>query len=512
MNNQPNEAPKRPDLPTGRVLVGDALDRLRRLPSEAVDCIVTSPPYFLLRNYGVDGQIGHEASVDGWVDQLLAVMGEVGRVLKPGGSVWLNLGDTYSRHLRHGAQPKGLVLGPERLLLALSEAGWTVRNKIVWAKPNPMPTAVKDRLSCTWEPLYLLTRDRRYYFDLDAIRVPARSRLNRPARVGRHTKYGSRSSARPDWSGPLAGNNSGLDRMKASGQTSHPLGKNPGDVWNIPTASYRGAHFATFPPALVERPLLAACPERTCRSCGAPWTRARVVPRIGTVALKGSLCKSCSCTDRAWEPGVVLDPFFGAGTVGVVAEQLNRRWVGIELSPEFAALARQRISAEQGHPSEHQQRSERQHRSKAVKPGAASKGPRRLLADPPDLQASASHQADDKEQQNERQDGPEIPKPARSDLGGLRRLHVGGDQDPQEQRLDGQKCSPGSTAEAEQAVLPPVRRHIRPERRVRHEGPQRITAPRPEHTDRQDEKEHEVDDRREHLDSLPTPSDSGGET
>jgi|GEM_PF-6448822 len=121
-----------------------------------------------------------------------------------------------------------------------------VRSKIVWAKPNPMPTSVRDRLSTTWEPLYLLTRDRHYFFDLDAIRVPARSALSRPTRLGRHTKYATRPGSRPGWSVPLAGNNSGLDRMKEGGRLSHPLGKNPGDVWTIPTAAYRAR---TSPPS-----------------------------------------------------------------------------------------------------------------------------------------------------------------------------------------------------------------------------------------------------------------------
>lgn len=218
-----------------------------------------------------------------------------------------------------------------------------VRNKVVWAKPNPMPASVRDRLSTTWEPLYLLTRDRHYFFDLDAIRVPPRSRLSGPSIVGEDTKYGERSKQRPAWSGPLAGSNSGLDKMKARGASSHPLGKNPGDVWTIPTAAYRGAHFATFPEALVERPLLATCPERVCRRCGTAWRRSRISQRLGALAVRGELRKSCGCTDRDWQPGIVLDPFMGAGTVGVVAERLHRRWVGIELSPDFAALAEGRI-------------------------------------------------------------------------------------------------------------------------------------------------------------------------
>ena len=156
----------------GRILLGDALERLQELSTGSVDTVVTSPPYFLLRNYGVDGQLGAEQTVAQWVSGLRAVMAEVARVLKEDGSVWLNLGDTYSRHDKHGAPPKSLLLGPERLLVGLIEDGWVVRNKLVWAKPNPMPASVRDRLSCTWEPIYLLVRSRSYFFDLDAVRVP----------------------------------------------------------------------------------------------------------------------------------------------------------------------------------------------------------------------------------------------------------------------------------------------------------------------------------------------------
>jgi DNA modification methylase len=330
-------------LPVDTVLVGDSLSRLRELPADSIDTVVTSPPYFLLRNYGMSGQLGSEPSVQEWVDALVAVLTETARVLKPGGSVWLNLGDTYSRHERHGALPKSLVLAPERLTIALAANGWRIRNKVVWSKPNPMPASAKDRLSTTWEPMLLLTRDRSYYFDLDAIRVPARSKLNRPSITSANTKYATEPNTRPTWSGPLAGNNSGLVAMKSRGASSHPLGKNPGDVWTIPTASYRGAHFATFPEALLERPLRATCPERVCRSCARPWQRVPHTKAVGSVAVLGALRKSCPCRDRRWEPGIVLDPFMGAGTVAVVAQRLHRRWLGIELNPEFAALATQRV-------------------------------------------------------------------------------------------------------------------------------------------------------------------------
>lgn len=335
-------------LPERTVLVGDALEQLQQLPEASIDTVVTSPPYWMLRNYGVKDEIGSEASVPEWVGRLRAVLAEVARVLKPEGALWLNIGDTYSRHAKHGALPKSLVLGPERLLLALIEDQWVVRNKLVFAKSNPMPSSVRDRLSSTWEPLYLLVRSQFYFFDLDAIRVPARSGLNAPTKVGTNTKYAwdaRQHGHRPSWSGPMAGTNSGLPAMKARGENSHLLGKNPGDVWTIPTASYRGAHFATFPEALVERPLLATCPERVCRTCGRAWRRSAIVQRLGALAMRGALRKSCPCPGRAWQPGVVIDPFMGAGTVGVVAERLHRRWLGIELNPDFARLAEERIAA-----------------------------------------------------------------------------------------------------------------------------------------------------------------------
>lgn len=340
-------------LPVGQILIGDARERLAELPAESLDCVVTSPPYYLLRNYGHQAQLGAEDSVEDWVNGLLVILDQVARLLKPTGSVWLNVGDTYSRHGRQGAAPKGLLLGPERLVLALSQAGWSVRNKVIWAKTNPLPTSVRDRLSSTWEPLYLLTRSRRYYFDLDAIREPARSKLKGPSRLRPRAKYHTDPGARPDWSGPLAGSNSGLDRLKASGQVGHPLGKNPGDVWPLATAGYRGAHFATFPKELIERPIRATCPERVCATCGGPWWRAPVARQLGRTAVLGALRKSCPCSSRSWQPGVVADPFLGSGTTAVVAEQLGRHWLGVELSRHYARLARERIaSARPGAPSQ----------------------------------------------------------------------------------------------------------------------------------------------------------------
>jgi DNA modification methylase len=321
-------------------LVGDVRKRLVEVPTRSVDCVITSPPYFNLRNYGVREQIGLESQVNEWVDELRLVMGGIARVLKPTGSVWLNLGDTYSRHDRYGSPPKSVLLGPERVALGLIKDGWTIRNKVVWAKANTMPNPVRDRLSCTWEVVYFLTRSRHYYFSLDDIRIPHRSSPPRDRKPSPLPTASTKS--RPEWAGPLAGNNAGLARMKALGIVGHPLGSNPGDVWQLPASNFRGAHHATFPPGLVERPLLATCPERVCIECGEPWRREKV-DRLRRKAIRGVIRANCSCR-TGWRPGLVLDPFCGANTTGLVAEQLGRDWLGIELNPAYARLAEERIA------------------------------------------------------------------------------------------------------------------------------------------------------------------------
>ena len=206
---------------------------------------------------------------------LVAVCDEIDRVLKPTGSFWLNLGDSFSRHPRFGAPPKSLLLAPERLLMALVNRGWIVRNKVVWAKPNPMPASVSDRLNTTWEPIFLLVHSDRPYFDLDSIRKPHRSTRPPSKSDARRLKYSG--AKRPSWAGPLAGSNDGLLKARAEGRSGHPLGRNPGDVWLISTAKFPGQHFATFPTALIERPLKATCPG-TCLWC--LWTPMDSLPDV----------------------------------------------------------------------------------------------------------------------------------------------------------------------------------------------------------------------------------------
>jgi site-specific DNA-methyltransferase (adenine-specific) len=342
-----------------QILIGDIRDQLRDLPSGSIDCVITSPPYYQLRDYGVLGQLGLETTVERWVDDLRVAVSGLVRVLKPTGCLWLNLGDTYSRHAKFGAPPKSLMLAPERLLLALADDGWVVRNKIIWAKTNPMPHGVPDRLSNSYDVVYFLTRTPQYFFDLDAIRLPHRS----SPRTRRDGTYPPERVSAPLWR-QRGGGNRGLAALHSRGEVGHQLGKNPGDVWQLPAANYKGAHFATFPPALVERPLLATCPELICDSCATPFrrvTRARRVERgrqraprreshvlrysrtYSVIRERGPLLPGCKCGSTA-RPGIVLDPFFGAGTVGVVADRHGRDWVGIEINPSYAQIAEQRIA------------------------------------------------------------------------------------------------------------------------------------------------------------------------
>lgn len=327
-----------PRLPLGQILTGDVRSRLPGLPTASVDTVITSPPYFALRDYGHRQQLGLEHDIHEWVTDLIGVCRELARVLKPSGSLWLNVADQYSAHQREGAVKKSLLLGPQRLAIALLEDGWIVRNQVVWAKTNPIPSSVGDRLSCAHEVIFLLTRSPRYFFDLDVIRQPLITHASKRPRAVEYQYL-------PDPVMPVSGevdDNRGLNRLKAEGRAGHPLGKNPTDVWHLPTAAYRGAHFATFPLSLAERMLLATCPEKVCVTCGVPWER-EAVDRAAMQPRIGALQPACTCNPDS-EAGVVFDPFVGSGTVALAAETHGRQWSGIELNPAYVALAKRRLS------------------------------------------------------------------------------------------------------------------------------------------------------------------------
>jgi DNA modification methylase len=328
--------------------VGDAAATLREMPASSVHMCMTSPPYYGLRDYGADGQIGLEDSLNEYVDALVDVGRELRRVLRDDGSWWLNLGDSFAgswgaqshdagenpqadgapsknpaRNASLGRKQKMLV--PHRVAIALQEDGWIVRNDVTWVKPNPMPSPVKDRLNTTTEQVFHLTSQPEYYYDLGAIREPhAESTRERMDEGYRNTAAGGGKRNRGDAPG---GHNRG-GGMNEPGvgydEVLHPEGKNPGDVFEVSVKQFADGHFAVYPPELCEKPIKATCPAQVCAECGAPEA-------------------SCDCATDEIERGIALDPFAGAGTTALVAKRLGRRFVGIDLNPEYVALAQRRV-------------------------------------------------------------------------------------------------------------------------------------------------------------------------
>lgn len=293
---------------------GDALDVARTLPAGAADCIVTSPPYFGLRDYGTAGQYGLEATPAEYVDTMRALFSELHRVLVDDGTLWLNIGDSYASDSKWGGSTGGKhaadlhgktgigrgkrttglpdknMLGiPWRLAFALQDDGWIVRNAIVWNKPNAMPESVRDRLAGRYEYVFLFSKSPRYWFDLDPIRE-----AQSPVSIARAQRADMRG--KPGWADAYMGNPpTGLARQS---ERDTSIGRNPGDVWEMSTQPFPGAHFATFPIELPRRCIAAGCKPG----------------------------------------GTVLDPFNGSGTTGQAAQQLGRRYVGIDISAEYLQL------------------------------------------------------------------------------------------------------------------------------------------------------------------------------
>ena len=251
---------------TNSVLTGDVRERLDDLPDDSVHMVMTSPPYFGLRDYGHDDQLGLEDELDAYIEELVGVFRDLRRVLRPGGSAWMNLGDSY-------AGDKNKMLVPHRVAIALQSDGWVVRNDVTWVKPNPMPQSVKDRLNTTTEQIFHLTPNPDYWYDLDAIREP-------------HSEYSkewaertSRKSDAGATDDQFASHHEsdGLHSKKQDCTSElHPAGKNPGDVFEVTTKPFPDAHFAVYPPELCEKPLKATCPPTVCAECGSPYERVAV--------------------------------------------------------------------------------------------------------------------------------------------------------------------------------------------------------------------------------------------
>ena len=344
------------------ILVGDVRDMLRTLPDDSVHCCVTSPPYWGLRDYGVAGQIGLEQTPEEYLAILGEVFREVRRVLRPDGTCWVNLGDSYSN--------KQLLMMPSRIALALQADGWWLRSEIIWAKPNPMPESITDRPTGAHEKVFLLAKSARYFYDADAVREPLESPQHAPG----NKRDNGRLTA-------------GMGHVEDPGRVwGNPNGRNKRNVWTIPTQPCPEAHFATFPERLVEPCVKAGTSERgCCPECGAPWKRvvekggpdlehqracggdrngdysgAAVKDYASAGAQDPSTVKArilaglrerkttgwnptCSCPEHEPVPCTVLDPFCGSGTTGLVALREGRRFVGIELNPEYSLIAHRRI-------------------------------------------------------------------------------------------------------------------------------------------------------------------------
>ena len=352
---------------TNDIHTGDAADTLAELPADSVHMCMTSPPYFGLRDYGVDGQIGLEDELEEYIEELVDVFREVRRVLRPDGSAWLNLGDSYD-----GGKNKMLV--PHRVAIALQEDGWIVRNDVTWAKPNPMPSSVKDRLNTTTEQVFHLVPEPDYWYDLDAIREPYSESMKRRADAGYKSKHGG--AERDGWGGGDHHEGGGLlDDSQTYADTMHPAGKNPGDVFEVTTKPFPDAHFAVYPPELVEKPLKATCPPKVCAECGGPYNREVEVTRENYGeredrvkatggAVGGGVGKNfpdtdrefkgwtptCDCDTDATEAGIALDPVAGAGPTCLVAKEHGRRFVGIDLNEEYVAMAQKRLGLTVDHP------------------------------------------------------------------------------------------------------------------------------------------------------------------
>jgi DNA modification methylase len=300
------------------ILTGNALDVLKTLPPDSVQTCVTSPPYWGLRDYGVSGQLGLESTPDEYVSSMVDVFREVRRVLHKDGTLWLNLGDSYAGggsgsrdqerwpkqsrndHMathakkQHGLKTKDLVGIPWRVAFALQADGWYLRQDIIWHKPNPMPESVRDRCTKAHEYIFLLAKSEKYFFDVDAIKEPAKF----PSGPNNIRPADEPPGSRPGFNANIYGQ-------------LHKIGprekRNKRTVWTVTTKPFKGAHFATFPPDLIEPCILAGS-------------------RVGDM---------------------VLDPFFGAGTTGLVAQKHGRKWIGVELNPAYVTIAEERLGMNQ---------------------------------------------------------------------------------------------------------------------------------------------------------------------
>ena len=376
-------------LEINKIYQGNVLKVLKTFPDESIHCCVTSPPYWGLRDYGLEGQLGLESTPEEYVEKMVEVFREVKRVLRKDGTLWLNLGDTYAgsgkagnnpeyqkRHMQFGKieikermgkptpskkiglKSKDLVGIPWMVAFALRADGWYLRQDIIWHKPNPMPESVKDRCTKAHEYIFLLSKSERYYYDSEAIKEPLKTKPHAPGNKLHPDKIKGPNDRKghSQWE-------TSMDKVWGAGGK-----RNKRSVWTIPTKPFKEAHFAVFPPDLIEPCILAGTSPRACEICGAPWER--VVERepmeikrsgrgvalgnYGKTAASGTMTKPATSVTTGWRPTctcqnegkgrcIVLDPFMGSGTTGMVAAMHQRNFIGFELNPEYCKMAEKRI-------------------------------------------------------------------------------------------------------------------------------------------------------------------------
>ena len=356
-------------LDLNKIHCGDCMDVMKDIGSDCVDCIVTSPPYWGLRNYEEVQQIGLEPTLEEYHKRLLEVTAECKRVLKKTGTMFWVHGDSYGgsgqgaqtgyagykrkrvnntmkKAVSLSATPKCLTMQNYRLAMRMiDEQGWILRNILIWHKKNHMPSSVQDRFTNAYEPVFFFSKSKKYWFDLDAIREQYKG-------TGGEAGFGANA----------------LLQSRNKGAREHPAGKNPGDVFTLTSQPFPEAHFAVFPEKLIEPFIKAGCPAEVCKHCG--FIRERITERTtmeikrsdwgekagNRTAPSGTMVNpstsktigwtDCACRDKnKYEPGIVLDPFMGAGTTAVVAKKLGRDYLGIELNQEYIKMARKRIAA-----------------------------------------------------------------------------------------------------------------------------------------------------------------------
>lgn len=313
---------------TNQIHQGDAFNLIEDVPDDSIHCAVTSPPYWGLRDYETEDQMGLEDSVSEYIENLVELGKELQRVIRSDGSWWLNIGDVFAQEeteIEGNRLPrKSKLLLPHRVAIALAESGWVVRSDVVWSKPNPMPHSTQDRLNEEKEFVFQLANSPDYWFDLDPIREPYSD--SSIERIESDAPILNRATDRYADSTPISGGENYSREI-------NPDGKNPGDVWEFTVPSFSEAHFAVYPESLVERPIKSTCPPTVCASCGAPYERGEE---------KDEWLQVCSCSSKETAPGIVLDPFVGSGTTASTAKRLGRQFIGFELNPDYVAIAQQR--------------------------------------------------------------------------------------------------------------------------------------------------------------------------